>query len=80
MVGARRACPTVFGEEVFKFFFRHVVIDVECVYALGCYVVFVFQNAQQKVLCANHPALEDFRFEVGDLQNLLGLLHQWNVS
>ena len=25
MVGARRACSTVFGEEVFKFFFRHVV-------------------------------------------------------
>ena len=65
---------------VFKFFFRHVVIDVECVNAFRCYVVFVFQNAQQKVLCANDPTLENFGFEVGDLEDFLGLFDEWDVS
>ena len=47
--------------------------------AFCCYVVFVFQDAEQQVLSADDAALENLRLEVGDLQNLFGLLHQGNV-
>ena len=64
---------------VFEFFFCHVVIDVECLNALGCYVVFVLQNAQKEVFGANDGTFEHFGLEVGDLQNLLSLFHKRDV-
>ena len=48
--------------------------------ALGCHVVFVFQDAEQQVLRSDDGALENFGFQIGDFQNLLGLLDQGDVA
>ena len=80
MVGPGASCSVSVGKQVFKFFFGHVVIDVECVNALGSYVVLVFENAQEQMLCADDGAFENLGLEVGDFQNFLGLLDKWNVA
>ena len=48
--------------------------------ALGCHVVFVFQDAEQQVLCPDDGALEDLGLQIGDFQNFLGLLDQGDVA